>query len=155
MTLRPGDAIKVVLSVTDPGRLFWPLDELLWQERRLLERLNYRLVAQHATIASGDARWLHVSDVEVTTALRELHQHEALRAAETEHVLGQLGLRSGTTLRQLAAAAPTPWSLMFTDHWDAMCTIEHEIRTVADRTASLLESRQDADPDSHNPGGES
>ena len=145
MSPMPGDTTEVIRSVTGNGGDFSPLDELLWQERRLLERLDYRLLAQHAVIASGDTRWLKRSDADVRTAVADLHRHEVLRAAETERLLRSLRRPSNTSLTELAAAAPMPWTIMLDDHRVAMRELANEIRSTAARTVTLLEEFQDED----------
>jgi flagellar FlgN protein len=139
MTPTPGDALEAVLTLNGSGNAFGPLDELLWRERHMLERLAYRLASQHALITLGNTRWLHRSDVEVASAVRELRRQEVMRAAETEHLLRRLHLPADTSLAGIAASAPMPWSLMFEDHWAAMRTLETEIRETAARTVALLE----------------
>lgn len=145
MIRTPGAAIEVMLSVADSGDAFESLDDVLWQERRLLERLAYRLTAQLAVLSLGETRWLALSDSEVTAAVRDLRAHEVVRAAETEQLLRRLRRPARTTLAQLAALAPTPWSAILDDHREAMRELETGMRATAAKTVALLESLA-ADP---------
>ena len=140
MTRTPSTAIEVKLNVTETPDAFAALDDALWQERRLLERLAYRLAAQHAVVTLGETRWLAVSDAEVKVAVREVREHEVLRAAQTERVLRRLRKPVDTSLAQLATVSPAPWPVILDDHRVAMRDLETTILTRAAQTVALLES---------------
>jgi hypothetical protein len=140
MTRTPGTAIEVKLNVTETADAFAALDDALWQERRLLERLAYRLAAQHAVIGLGETRWLAVSDSEVKVAVRDVRDQEVVRAAETERVLRRLRRPADTSLAQLATMSPAPWPVILDDHRVAMRELETTILTHAGQTVALLES---------------
>lgn len=107
-----------------------PLDQLtrmLWQQRRLLERLHYHLRVQSLLIASGEDDMLRhaVSDVQQTVdAIGELEY------ARTELVSGigvSMGLDAEPSLTDLINRVPEPFEQILAEHRDAFLSLVTEI----------------------------
>src|SRR5438067_13785285 len=81
---------------------------ILWRERHLLELLLFKLDEEQLLLAAGRTRWLPRATREVEMVLEEIRQTELERAVEVSRVAADLALPAGSSLRQLAAAAPPP-----------------------------------------------
>jgi hypothetical protein len=116
------------------------LAALLWRQRELLERLAYRLDCEQLLLAAGRTRWLPLATTEVEGLLEELQIIELQRAAVSDQVSRELGLRAGATLEELSAAAQPPWTGVLSDHRDAMIALTTELATAAEANKHLIEA---------------
>lgn len=114
------------------------LSEALWQERRLLELLLFKLEEEQLVLASGRSRWLAQATREVETVLDEIRSAEIARAVEVEEVAPSLGLPGNASLGELATAAPPPWDELLRAHRDAFASLTAEIGRLADDNRELL-----------------
>jgi hypothetical protein len=108
------------------------LHEVLWNERRLLDLLLFRLVSVKLVLAADEKRFLAVALSEVERAL------EKIRVAELQRSLlvGRLSVawnvsRDELTLGYLADWSPEPARTLFEDHRDACQALTIEIETVS------------------------
>lgn len=97
------------------------LSAALWQERRHLELLLFRLETQRLHVMAGNLEWLNFMASEIETVLDRLRFEALARSVESAAVAAQWGLPGQTTLVELIAAAPAgPWSEILREHLDAL-----------------------------------
>lgn len=97
------------------------LSAALWQERRHLELLLFRLETQRLHIVAGNLEWLNFMASEIETVLDRLRFEALARSVESAAVAAQWGLPAQTTLVELIAAAPAgPWSEILREHLEAL-----------------------------------
>ena len=109
---------------------------ILWEERRLLELLVFKLEEQQLLLAAGRTRWLaHAAD-ELDAVMEDLRHVELLRAVEVDGTAAALGLPPGPSLAALADAAPDPWDDLLAQHRAALVALADEVR---DRSAHNCE----------------
>jgi hypothetical protein len=99
------------------------LSALLWQERELLDLLEYRLEVQRALLTVGESRWAQraADEIEATTA--QLRRLNIARDIEVQAVADEWQFDAvNPSLRELIAVASAdgPWPEIFTAHLRAM-----------------------------------
>ncbi len=117
------------------------LDELstiLWRERELLETLLYRLETEELVLAGGRSRWVARAAREVEAVLDQIKATELGRAVEADEAARELGIPAGSSLLELAQAAPTPWDEMLRGHHLALTDITSQISTLSHLNRDLL-----------------
>ncbi len=97
------------------------LSNHLWRERRLLDCVEYALDVQQALVVTGRTRHLEMANRELEAVSSQLSKGELARAVTARGVAAVLDLPGDATLSRIAAAAPTPWNLVFEEHL-AACT---------------------------------
>lgn len=108
------------LVPSDPSPSLDELSEVLWQVRRLLDLLRFRLEEERVLARAGGERWRWTAHREVEEVRDRLRVVELVRAVTTERVAASLGLDAGPTLLRLAAAAPAPWDDILRSHREAL-----------------------------------
>src|ERR1700677_2641129 len=91
------------------GMGFDDLSNVLWQERRILEMLVFKLEEKQLILISGRHHWLTHATAEVEQVLDSLRSSEDLRSTVVDTLVAELGLADHPTLTQLADSAPDPW----------------------------------------------
>ena len=114
------------------------VSDLLWRERELLDVLIFKLDSQRLLLRAGSVRWLARSTHEVDLVLEQLQLVEISRALEVDSLAAELGLLPGTTLADLADAAPSPWTELFHAHRAAFRTLIHEVTDLAETNQRAL-----------------
>lgn len=114
------------------------LSSMLWRERQLLELLLFKLEVEQLLLTSGHTRWLSHATDEVEAVLEQIRATELGHAVESDAVAAQLGIPAGSTLAQLAAAAPTPWAGLLSEHRDAFIDLTGQIERLAADNRTLL-----------------
>jgi hypothetical protein len=115
------------------------LSTLLWREHELLDLLLFKAEEKQYLILTGKTRWLARIAHEIEVVLEQLRTLEVERAAATEQIAGRLGLDGNPSLRQLAEAAPAPWSDLYTKHHESLLTLVTELRSLSDANKGLIE----------------
>jgi len=115
------------------------LSTLLWREQELLDLLLFKAEEKQYLILTGKTRWLARIAHEIEVVLDQLRTLEVERAAATEQIAGRLGLEANPSLRQLADAAPAPWSDLYSKHHETLMTLVGEIRNLSDANRELIE----------------
>lgn len=124
---------------TDPELTsFASVSALLWNERELLQSVLYKLTVQRLVLASGSTRWLAKAGDEVSAAVSRISGTEVLRAAEIDALAEHLHLPHETTLSELIAIAPEPWSTLLAEHRDALRGLVAEIEALGGEVRTLL-----------------
>ncbi len=117
---------------------FAEVSDILWRERELLDVLLFKLDSERLLLRAGSVRWLARSTHEVDLVLEQLQLVEISRALEVDDLAAQLGLASGATLSDLAAAAPSPWAELFHAHRTAFRTLIDEVTELAETNERAL-----------------
>lgn len=112
------------------------VSRILWQERELLELLQFKLEEERLVLAAGRSEWITHATGEVEMVLDRIREIEAERMSLVAEVAPDLGLGSNPSLRELIEAAPPEWRPALEEHRDAFATVT---RQVADLTAANRE----------------
>ncbi len=120
-----------------PAEALDGLSSALWEERRLLDELRFRLEEERLVAAGNGHEWLASAHHQVEAAARQLQVAELLRAVWAEHVAAAAGLDSMPTLRQLAASFPEPWDLVLEGHLVALTAAAAAVRGAEARNRLL------------------
>ncbi len=108
------------------------------------EQLCFKFEVQGMLLASGRHRFLSNTTSELESAAARLEQTDrALRAALTR-AAAVVGLSPESTLREVAASAPEPWSFIFGQHRETLFGLIEEVRKLSGMNRRLLASGQAA-----------
>jgi hypothetical protein len=108
------------------------LASILWRLRELLNHLLFKIVVQRLILESGQTGWLANATRELDAALHEVRTAEVLRAARVDGLARRLGLAAGSTLAEMADAAPEPWRTVLHEHREALNDLVADVDAVAD-----------------------
>lgn len=117
--------------------------DVLFQERRLLELLLFKLDEEQLVLESGRTRWLALASREVETVLDELNKIELARSVAFATVAPDLGLGQDATLVSVIGAVDSPWDSVFTEHHKALTGLMSEVLTSAASSKTLLREGYD------------
>ncbi len=108
------------------------LSAALWQERRQLELLLFRLETQRLHLAAGNIHWLAFTASEVEAVLDRLRFEALARHVESAAVAAAWGLPAQATLVELVAAAPSgSWPTVLQEHLDGLRTLMERLGETA------------------------
>lgn len=97
------------------------LSAALWQERRQLELLLFRLETQRLHVAAGNIHWIAFTASEVESVLDRMRFEALARNVESAAVAAEWGLPAQATLPELIAAAPHgSWPTVLQEHLDGL-----------------------------------
>ena len=116
------------------ARLDAALDDLsaaLWQLRRLVDVLRFRMEQERLLASAGGRRWLPGARRELEEVVDQLRLADLVRAVSSEELARVLGTGSPATLPQLAAAAPGPWSYILWLHHEALSEAVEAVTRLA------------------------
>lgn len=114
------------------------LSDILWQERDLLETLRYKLEVEHLILGAGLTSRLPIATREVEQVLDEIRTAEVGRAVEAATVARQLGLSEEASLREIAAAAQSPWNELLSEHYREFVALTAAISELAKNNHEIL-----------------
>jgi len=117
--------------------------DVLFQERRLLELLLFKLDEERLILEAGETRWLALASREIETVLDELNKVELARSVAFAELAPELGLPANATLATLTAAVPSPWESVFADHHQGMKELMTEVVESARFSETLLREGYD------------
>ena len=117
--------------------------EVLFQERRLLELLLFKLDEQQLLLETGRTRWLALASREVDTVLDELNKVELARSVAFAAVAPELGLGDDAQLSSVVASVGSPWESVFADHHRELKSLMTEVLDAAASSKSLLRDGYD------------
>jgi hypothetical protein len=109
------------------------LGTILEREGDALEALLFKLVETNLLLKAGEARFLPRATREVERARGRAAELDLLRATTVAETA------IGSTLRGLAAEAPSPWPGILRDHHEVLSRLVAEIEVVAHQNAQLAE----------------
>lgn len=119
------------------------LSAALWQERRQLELLLFRLETQRLHVAAGNTQWLTFTASEVEAVLDRLRFEALARNVESAAVAGDWGLPAQATLVELIAAAPPgSWPTVLQEHLEGLRELLARLGDVARANEDMLRSLQ-------------
>ncbi len=114
------------------------LARLLGHERRLLERLLFKLVEARHLLAAGEAPFLPFAAAEIERATERLQVAELRRCMLVHQLAGHLDVPGeALTMRALAHDSPEPYRTIFSDHRRAFLELAAEIDDVAGQNRRL------------------
>lgn len=113
------------------------LTAALWQERRQLEVLLFRLETQQLHVQAGNLRWLGFTAAEVADVLDRLRFEALARSIESAAVATEWGLPAETPLPGLIVEAPPgPWAEILGEHrtglLDLLARLDDAVRAGRD-----------------------
>lgn len=107
------------------------LNGILWEERSLLDALQFALETQSWVVSTGRVRWLSKASDQVREIVEELRHAELLRASEAEAVAAEIGIPSEPTLAVIAAAMSEPWRSIMIDQRDALLEATRSVGRIS------------------------
>jgi len=114
------------------------LSTALWRERELLEMLLFKLEEEELVLASGRTRWLGRATREVESVLDQIRGVELGRAIEADDAAREVGIPEGSSLLELAKAAPSPWNDLLRGHHVALTDVTTQIDAIAHSNRDVL-----------------
>lgn len=115
------------------------LSAALWQERRQLELLLFRLETQRLHVLAGNLHWLSFTASEVESVLDRLRFEALARSVESAAVAAEWGLPSQATLNELVAGAPPgAWADVLQDHLDGLRELLRQLNDAARTSDDIL-----------------
>lgn len=117
------------------------LTDRLWDERRIVTFLLYRLTVTKLLLAADDRRFVPDALEEVDRTVELLREGEARREAALRKLAGAWGVSpEQLTLDVLARRAPAPYDTIFREHLEAFGALAAEIEDVARDNRELARS---------------
>lgn len=108
------------------------LSAALWQERRQLDLLLFRLETQRLHVLAGNLQWLSFTSAEVEAVLDRLRFEALARSVESAAVAAEWGLPAQAALNELAAAAPPgAWPDVLADHLEGLRALLRQLDDAA------------------------
>lgn len=118
------------------------LSAALWQERRQLELLLFRLETQRLHVMAGNLHWLSFTASEVESVLDRLRFEALARNVDSAAVAAEWGLPAQATLIELAAGAPSgPWPEILREHLDGLRVLLAQLGDAARANEDALRHR--------------
>jgi hypothetical protein len=115
------------------------LSAALWQERRQLELLLFRLETQRLHVLAGNLPWLSFTASEVESVLDRMRFEALARSVESAAVAAEWGLPAQATLNELVAGAPPgAWAEVLQDHLDALRALLRQLKDAARTSEDTL-----------------
>ena len=118
-------------SALNVDELLQTLTRVLWQQRRLLERVRYHLKVQELILAGTDDWMLTFAVNDVEDVMRAVAEVEAARVEITQDLGLALGLGANPSLQTLVDVAPEPYGPMLDEHRAAFLELASEITSVS------------------------
>lgn len=118
--------------------------EVLFEERRVLELLLFKLETERLLLDTGQERWLALASVEVETVLDELSKVELARSVVLAQAAPELGLGPDATLASVVSVVPPPWDTIFAEHQRQLQSLMREVLVAAESSRHLLREGYDS-----------
>jgi hypothetical protein len=115
------------------------LSAALWQERRQLDLLLFRLETQRLHVLAGNLQWLSFTASEVEGVLDRLRFEALARSVESAAVAAEWGLPAQATLNELVAGAPPgAWAGVLQDHLEGLRGLLRQLNDAARTSEDTL-----------------
>jgi len=115
------------------------LSAALWQERRHLELLLFRLETQRLHVLAGNLQWLGLTASEVESVLESLRFEALARSVESAAVAVEWGLPAQATLLELSEGAPAgSWPEVLHEHLAGLRGLLSQLADAARASEELL-----------------
>lgn len=132
------------LAVMDDQPALEELTDRLWDERRIVMYLLYKLTVTRLLLAADDRRFVPEALEEVERTVELLRQGEQHRDAAVRRLAGLWQIAPvELTLEELTHRSPPPYDHTFREHLDAFRELAGEIEAVARENRSLAMSQLD------------
>lgn len=118
-------------STLNVDELLSALTRVLWQQRRLLERVRYHLKVQELILAGTEDWMLALAVNDVEEVMRAVAEVEAARVEITQDLGLALGLGANPSLQTLVDVAPDPYGPMLDEHRGAFLELASEITSIS------------------------
>ena len=118
--------------------------DILFQERRVLELLLFKLETERLLLDSGSDRWLALAAREVDAVADELNKVELARSVTMAQAAPELGLGPDATLTTVVAAVPPPWDILFAEHQKELRSLMTEVLAASESSRHLLREGYDS-----------
>ena len=115
------------------------LSRVLWQQRDLIERLEYRLEVQQLIMISGRSDRLPTAVGEVEAAIGEIRRIEDQRLRIVGDVARAHGLSPDATITQLRNVVAPPWDTVLSDHHTSFLRLVASTEELAARSRELAQ----------------
>jgi hypothetical protein len=112
--------------------------DVLFQERRLLEMLLFKLETEHVLLETGRTRWLAFASREVDMVLDELNKVELARSVTLAGLIPELGLGHDATLARVVESTTAPWDTIFAEHQKELRSLMGQVLDSAESSKSRL-----------------
>ncbi|MDQ0822663.1 hypothetical protein QFZ79_000402 [Arthrobacter sp. V4I6] len=130
------------------------LSAALWQERRELELLLFKLETQRLHIKAGNLQWLSFTASEVENVLDRLRFEALARSVESAAVAAEWGLPAQATLVELIAGAPAgSWVEILREHLAGLRDLLGQLGEAARAGEQLLRNLNLPASSGASPGG--
>ena len=130
------------------------LSAALWQERRELELLLFRLETQRLHLQAGNLQWLNFTASEVENVLDRLRFEALARSVESAAVAAEWGLPAQATLVELIAGAPAgSWAEILREHRAGLRDLLGQLSEAASSGEQLLRAVSPPGASGTSPGG--
>ena len=130
------------------------LSAALWQERRELELLLFRLETQRLHLQAGNLQWLSFTASEVENVLDRLRFEALARSVESAAVAAEWGLPAQATLVELIGAAPAgSWAEILREHRAGLRDLLGQLTAAAGNGETLLLNLIPPGSSGSSPGG--
>jgi FlgN protein len=96
------------------------LNSILWDERGMLDALQFALETEQWVLSSGRTHWLGRSSEQVRSAVDALRRIEVLRATVADAVAVDLGLVPAPSLAAIASRVHEPWRSILVEQRTAL-----------------------------------
>jgi hypothetical protein len=113
------------------------LSRVLWQQRNLIEVLEYRLEIQQLLMIAGKTARLALAVGEVEVALADIRSVEERRVSVVSRTAVSMGLPSSATLTQIRNQAPEPWDYVLADHQTELQRLVASTEDLANRNREV------------------
>jgi hypothetical protein len=113
------------------------LSRVLWQQRDLIERLEYRLEVQQLIMVSQRTDRLALAVGEVESAIEQIRVAEDHRLEVVRDVAKSLGLPATATISQIRAVVHPPWDYVLSDHHAAFLRLVTSTEELTTRNREL------------------
>lgn len=123
--------------MTPAEPLLAELSRVLWQQRALIEVLQYRLEVQQLMMVAGRDQRLPMAVEEVELTLADIAHVEELRDRVVRDVAAELGLPPGATITQICERAEAPWDFVLGDHQTNLLMLVADAEELATRNKEL------------------
>ena len=125
---------------TDPelaASLLPELSQVLWQQRDLIERLEYRLEVQQLIMVSARTDRLPTAVGEVESAIDDIRVVEERRLGVVRELARALRLAETATITEIRAVVEPPWDYVLTDHHTAFLRLVASTDELTSRNREL------------------
>jgi hypothetical protein len=130
------------------------LSAALWQERRQLELLLFRLETQRLHARAGNVQWLNFTASEVEAVLDRLRFEALARSIESAAVAADWGLPAQASLIELVAGAPTGiWPAVLQEHLECLHDLLWQLSDAARANEDALRLLEPPAAGASAPGG--